>query len=339
MKKNTGIILLGHGSKALNAEAVLSQIAQQLEKAVQIKIKIASLQFNSPTLEDSAKEFAAEGVNNIVVAPLFFYKGAHMTEDIPEVITAIERQYPDLSIELAENIGADPRIVTVLSERIKTVMDKSNENLNPQTVKGLEIQEESFRIIENELGETDLTREEKDVLIRLIHTTGDISLKSHTVFNNEPIKKGLLALNEGTSVVVDVNMVAAGINQRLLKLLNGRVICNINHPAIIDKAMHNGHTRSFYAMEKSLSEAGRNPIVLVGNAPTALHMLCDLIEAEKITPALVIGMPVGFVEAKESKERLAGLSVPSIIVTGTRGGSPLAAATLNAILVMTRQYA
>lgn len=334
MKKDTGIILLGHGSKAPNAQTVLSDIADQLAGATGTKIKIASLQFNSPTLENSAKDFAAEGITNIIVAPLFFYKGAHMTEDIPEVIDAIKLGNPMLEIALAENIGADPMIVAVLSERIKSVLKNNSVVSNPQTAKGKMIQAESFGIIEGALGDIALEHGEKEVLVRLIHTTGDLSLKSNTVFNERPVEKGLEALTGGCAVVVDVNMVVAGINQRILRSLNGRIICNIDHPAVTDKAMENGQTRSFYAMEKSLEEAGQSPVVLVGNAPTALHKLCDLIEAGKIKPALVIGMPVGFVEAKESKERLAKLATPSIIVTGTRGGSPLAAATLNAILAM-----
>lgn len=334
MKDDTGIIILGHGSKSPNAQIVLSDIASQLEEAAGLKIKTASLQFNTPTLEDSVKEFIDHGINNIVVAPLFFYKGAHMTEDIPEIISSIKNNYAGLKIELAENIGADPKVASILSERIKTAIENSNENLNPQTVKGRQIQAESFRLIEQQLGELALEQKEKAVLVRLIHTTGDISLKDHAFFKGQPIQKGIEALTGGSSVVVDVNMVAAGINRRLLKTLRGRIVCNINHPAVIDRAMKNGQTRSFYAMEKSLGEAGQNPVVLVGNAPTALHKVCDLIEAKKIKPALVIGMPVGFVEAKESKERLAKLSVPSIIVMGTRGGSPLAAATLNAILTM-----
>jgi precorrin-8X/cobalt-precorrin-8 methylmutase len=199
-----------------------------------------------------------------------------------------------------------------------------------QKIGPLEIEAESFRIIESELGPTDFTEEEFAVVRRCIHATGDFSFAENMRFHPEAIKAALMALRGGKNILVDVNMAASGISKALLKKFGGKVICRVAEAETEDQAGNGTMTRSEAAVERAIND--NIGIVAVGNAPTALLKVMDLIEQGTFTPDLVIGVPVGFVNALESKALLASKSYPYITSLGRKGGTPVAVAAVNALL-------
>ena len=199
-----------------------------------------------------------------------------------------------------------------------------------QKIGPLEIEAESFRIIEAEIGPTDFTAEQFAVVRRCIHATGDFSFADNMRFHPEAIRAALEAIRKGRNILVDVNMAGAGIVKPLLKKFGGEVICRVAETATVDKAASGNMTRSEAAVERAIQD--NIGIVAVGNAPTALLKVMELIEQDLFTPALVIGVPVGFVNAAESKEILADKSYPCITSLGRKGGTPVAVAAVNALL-------
>jgi len=194
-----------------------------------------------------------------------------------------------------------------------------------------QIETESMRLIR--AGLTRLWLEDEfPVVQRLIHTSGDPSLEQAIAIHPRAIACGLKALKEGANVITDVEMVRAGISKEKLKSLGGTVQSFLNAPGVAEQAKEWGITRSMTAIRMH-PESLRGSIVAIGNAPTALLEVLRLAENPETCPALIIGIPVGFVGAKESKDLLwARQSIPSITILGTRGGSPLAATVVNALI-------
>ena len=194
----------------------------------------------------------------------------------------------------------------------------------------LAIEGESFRIIEAELGPTDFSSEEFAVVRRCIHATGDFSFADNMRFGPGAVEAGLTAIRAGKNILVDVNMAAGGISKGLLEKFGGRVICRINEADTVNRAREEGKTRSEVAMEQAVDD--NIGIVAIGNAPTALLKTMEMMEQGTFTPDLVIGVPVGFVNAAESKDILNGQSYPFITALGRKGGTPVAVAAVNALL-------
>jgi precorrin-8X/cobalt-precorrin-8 methylmutase len=194
-----------------------------------------------------------------------------------------------------------------------------------------QIEAESMRIIRAGLTRP-WTRDEYPVVERLIHTSGDPSLEQDIAIHPQAIACGLRALKDGATVITDVEMVRAGIAKEKLKSLGGTVECFLNAPEVAEKAKEWGITRSMTAFRMH-PERLCGSIVAIGNAPTALLEVLRFAENPDTRPALIIGIPVGFVGAKESKDLLWDRQeIPSITVIGTRGGSPLAATVVNALI-------
>lgn len=199
-----------------------------------------------------------------------------------------------------------------------------------QQIAPLEIEAESFRIIERELGPTRFSPEEFAVVRRAIHATGDFSFADNLRFHPQAISAGLAAIRAGKNILVDVNMAASGVSAALLARFGGRVICRVAEPETAAMAKVNGTTRSDAAMARSIGD--NIGIVAVGNAPTALLKVMSLIELGLFAPDLVIGVPVGFVNAAESKQLLVEKDYPFIAALGRKGGTPVAVAAVNALL-------
>jgi len=194
------------------------------------------------------------------------------------------------------------------------------------------IEQKSYQIINEALHKNGLSFPEEiyPLIQRAIHATGDLSLAGDFIFHPQAVKEGIAALKRGASLVCDVKMVMVGINRSLLKRLGIQIFCLIDDPEVISEASRRGLTRAYVAMEKGLSLPGEK-IIVVGNAPTALLPVLKAIENKK-APALVIGVPVGFVGAPEYKTLLAQQKTPFITLKGTRGGSAIAVALVNALL-------
>ncbi len=200
---------------------------------------------------------------------------------------------------------------------------------------GPDIEAKSFAVIDAEASRPDVHPAEWEVMRRAIHTTGDISLGESFRFSHDPFVAGIRALQAGVPIFCDSNMIRAGISlARLRAVCPGytpeSLHCHVADPDVAAEAKASRLPRSLFALRKArpILDGG---IAVFGNAPVALLELNRLIIEEGIRPALVIGMPVGFVHVNESKEELVQLPIPSIVIEGRRGGSPLAVSTIHAV--------
>ena len=196
------------------------------------------------------------------------------------------------------------------------------------------IEERSMEIIAPYLESLQLSPEATKVFSRIIHAAGDPEYSKVIEIHPEAIAAGCAAIAGGCDIFCDVEMVRTGINKRRLAEYGGTVHCLIGDEQVAIQAKELGITRSMVAM-RTFGEKLHGSIVAIGNAPTALFELLSMMKETNIRPALIIGVPVGFVGAAESKDYLAETSpVPYITVRGNKGGSPIAAATTNALLYM-----
>ncbi len=196
-----------------------------------------------------------------------------------------------------------------------------------------EIERESFRRITEELGDRTFPVGIDLVVKRVIHTTADFSFADTLLFSEDVVEKGKEAIRRGACVVTDTNMALAGINKRRLAKFGAAARCFMAEADVVAEARERGVTRAAISMERAAALVAARPLILaVGNAPTALIKIKELVDAGMMEPALLIGVPVGFVNVVEAKELFVGSSIPHIIARGQKGGSTVAAAIVNAIL-------
>lgn len=200
--------------------------------------------------------------------------------------------------------------------------------IQPQAIEGL-----SFDMITEELGEHPFTDEQYPIVQRVIHASADFELGRSLVFHQDAIKVGVEAIRSGKPVVADVQMVQVGINKPRLEQFGGDVRVYISDPDVIEEAKKQNVTRAIMSVRKAIKEAD-GAIFAIGNAPTALLELIRLVKTGEARPSLIVGMPVGFVSAAESKEELAKLDVPFITNIGRKGGSPVTVAAINALSLL-----
>lgn len=200
-----------------------------------------------------------------------------------------------------------------------------------EIIKPMEIEKRSFAIITELLGEKQPSPENEAVVKRVIHTTADFDYADNLIFSEGAVAKGIEALRNGCDIVTDTKMALAGINKTILTKLGGTAHCFISDEDVAAEAKERGVTRALVSMEKA-AKLEKPCIFAIGNAPTALVSLKELMEAGKLRPALIIGVPVGFVNVVESKELILQSAVPHIVARGRKGGSNVAAAICNALL-------
>ena len=207
-----------------------------------------------------------------------------------------------------------------------------------QTRKGQGIEDESMQIIDDEVGSHQYDKFQWPIVRRVIHATADFDFagKNKIIFHKDAVMNGINALKEGCSIVVDVNGVIGGMNKQNPKDFGNKVICNISDPDIAEQAKKENKTRSQMSMRAAASEINGG-VVAIGNAPTALLEVIQMISEGITKPALIIGIPVGFVAAAESKEELQMIDVPFITNTGRKGGSSCAASIVNALFKLLRE--
>jgi len=207
-----------------------------------------------------------------------------------------------------------------------------------QTRKGQGIEDESMQIIDDEVGSHQYDKFQWPIVRRVIHATADFDFagKNKIIFHKDAVMNGINALKKGCSIVVDVNGVIGGMNKQNPKEFRNKVICNISDPDIAERAKKENKTRSQISMRAAASEMNGG-IVTIGNAPTALLEVIQMISEGITKPALIIGIPVGFVAAAESKEKLQTIDVPYITNAGRKGGSSCAASIVNALFKLLRE--
>ena len=200
------------------------------------------------------------------------------------------------------------------------------ENLAP-----MDIEKRSFEIITEILGQRQLDPENELVIKRAIHTTADFDYADNLVFSPHAVQRGIAALKDGCDIVADTQMAKSGINKTILGKLGGQVHCFMSDADVAQEAKARGVTRAMVSMERAAT-LNKPCIFAIGNAPTALICIRELIDAGKLNPALIVGVPVGFVNVVESKELILELDTPHIVARGRKGGSNVAAAICNAML-------
>jgi precorrin-8X/cobalt-precorrin-8 methylmutase len=197
------------------------------------------------------------------------------------------------------------------------------------------IEKQSFDIIESEIGSHDYIDNEWAVVRRVIHATADFDFakSDRIIFHEKAIESAFLAFSKKSFVVTDVEMVLHGINKKSLLDLNLTGVCLINDPQIKEISKKSNKTRSEIAMQKAADRINGG-IVVIGNAPTALYELISMIKEKKTLPLLVIGIPVGFVSAVESKIDLSKMDIPYITNIGRKGGSSAASSIINSLMLL-----
>lgn len=203
--------------------------------------------------------------------------------------------------------------------------------MDMEYIKPAEIEKRSFEIITQELGDRQFPEEIAPVVKRVIHTTADFDYADNLMFSPHAVRQALQAIQDGAHIVTDTNMAKSGINKKILAKFGGEVHCFVAEPDVAAEAKQRGVTRSTVSMERA-AKLHVPLIFAIGNAPTALIQLEKMIAAGQLHPELIVGVPVGFVNVVESKERIMQAGVPYIVARGRKGGSNVAASIINALL-------
>jgi precorrin-8X/cobalt-precorrin-8 methylmutase len=196
----------------------------------------------------------------------------------------------------------------------------------------MDIENKSFEIIGEEMAPHSFTEEELKIVKRVIHTTADFNYAEIIYIREKAIESAKKLLKSGITIYTDTNMALSGINKKALKDLKCKVCCYVDLPEVAEIAKERGITRSMAAVEKAVMDGVE--FFVFGNAPTALYRLKELTLEGKCTPGFIVGAPIGFVGAAESKEEIEKLKVPMITIRGRKGGSSVAAAIVNSLMYM-----
>lgn len=202
------------------------------------------------------------------------------------------------------------------------------EKVKLQNVLPADIENRSMEIIESEMARVDLDPYEKPIIKRAIHTSADFDYLENLKFSKDAVIKGIEAIKNGAIIVTDTNMAKAGVNKAAIEKFGGQVMCFMADEDVAVEAKANGTTRATACINKA-AKLGKPVIFAIGNAPTALVRIYELVKDGVLKPELVIGVPVGFVNVVESKELIMDLEIPYIVAAGRKGGSNIAAAICN----------
>lgn len=336
------VLILGHGSPVSKANHTLHEVAKSVkEKGGYDIVQPAFLQFEHPDFSEAVDILVKQGAEKIIVHPYFLYMGSHVTKDLPFEIDTAVKKYPNLKFFLAPHLGYHEKLVDVAIERIEQIMGHGKNKSTPcplplAPVFQHPIEAESFKIIGGQLDESRFDAMELPIVKRLVHTTADFEYADLVRFGNNAIKAGIDAISRGADIITDVRMVEVGINKERFSKFGGHIRCFAADADVIAQAQKDNITKTSAAMRKAL-EYIYNNIVVIGNAPTALLELIKIIKEAEARPAVVVGVPVGFVGAEESKEELMKLNIPYISIKGKKGGSTIAVAIVNALLMMAEE--
>ena len=338
------IILVGHGSPKKDANH-MDFVGRWVHSMIHPGcagscVRVCYLQFAEPGLKETIGR-AVKDLNpvRIIIHPYFLNPGMHVTRDIPEIIGEARALYPGVDFIYTEPLGVSAGIVKAAVERIEAAR-----GIGPG-----EIEKRSFaRISEEALDKLEkVPAQARPVVQRVVHATGDFDFIDTLIFHPNAVAAGLDAIKRGMDIVTDVNMARVGINQKILSGFGGKAVCAIGEASEGGLNTEAARGKTIYQEKQSYCEktrtaiginhAARHPnagIIAIGNAPTALYECIDLVNRGEIRPGLVIGVPVGFVRAVEAKALLASMDFPFITNAGRKGGSAVAAAIVNALLII-----
>jgi precorrin-8X/cobalt-precorrin-8 methylmutase len=333
------IILIGHGSPKKDANR-LGIIADMLHRSLHPGctrecVRVAYMEFAEPSIPEALDSEARRGAKKIIIHPFFLNAGVHVTKDIPEMINGAESRHPGVEFVYTEPLGVHEKLVQVVIERIHGATFSAP----------ADIEKKSFEIISEEADFSDVPARQAPIIKRVIHSTADFEFKKTLLFHPDAVRTGIEAIRSGMNILTDIEMVKAGINRRRLSKWGGRVICHIGKS---DVGAHcnaplrgSSKTRAEIGIEAALREDNNIGIVAIGNAPTALLKMIEILTETGASPCaptnsvpLVVGVPVGFVKALESKALLSNQRFPFITNLSRKGGTPVAVAIVNALLKM-----
>jgi precorrin-8X/cobalt-precorrin-8 methylmutase len=324
-KANTekvGVLLISHGSPRDEANDAFAELTAKVATRLDSKnILPTFFSIKRPNIMDQVGKLAQQGIKRIIMLPYFLGNGQHIRADIPAQLEQCSEQYPEIEIEFLSTLQGEPGVEDVLTERLMPYLN----NGAPLPSLGGDIAKLSHNIIDRRLSYDKSDDKTKAVIRRVIHATADFSFAQSMRISPDAIEKGCDALNAGCPIICDVNMVKAGMTS-----VDNEILCKIKSEDVIKAAKEKSTTRAAAAMEK-LQDRLQGSIVVIGNAPTALFKIMEIAASGGPKPALVIGLPVGSVGPRESKLALIDSGLSYITNTNFRGGSPVAAAALNAV--------
>ncbi|MDH4163233.1 MAG: precorrin-8X methylmutase [Nitrospirota bacterium] len=327
------ILLLGHGSPKKDANQ-LDQVAGILHRLIhpgcaETCVRVAYMEFAAPKIPDAIKQAVGDGAKKVILHPFFLTAGQHVTKDIPEMIDEARAAYPGVQFIYTEPLGIHEKLAHIALERISAA-----DPLAPAA-----IEKRSFDILSAEADLGKIPADRLPIVQRVIHATADFDFKDTLTFHPDAVAAGLAAIKAGRDILTDVEMVRTGINKKWMHPWGGKVICAIQNTGAqgreSNEQVPEGKTRAELGIEKAFKENPNIGIVVIGNAPTALLKTIELLNSELRTrnsELLVVGVPVGFVKAVESKALLAEQQFPFITALGRKGGTPAAVAIVNALL-------
>ncbi|MFW5731396.1 MAG: precorrin-8X methylmutase, partial [Desulfonatronovibrionaceae bacterium] len=289
MMNRQAIIILAHGSRNVQARKSFLNMVETVGRRTQAKVAAAFFSLGEPDLAQSVDSLARAGADEITIFPFFLFDGSHVRHDIPALVKGLEEKHPGILFRVLNSLEHEPLMPEIILERIWEYSGY------PRYQPGEDIEAASLDFIRNMLGQWP-DRAGREIAARVVHASADFSLGRCLKFHAEAIKAGQQALKEDKQIVCDVSMVRSALTGC------SNVLCAVDQPDAASRAKARGITRAAAGME-ILAEHLNGAVAVVGNAPTALWKILDLAD-EGIVPDLVIGVPVGFVGAAQSKQAL-----------------------------------
>jgi precorrin-8X/cobalt-precorrin-8 methylmutase len=320
------ILVVSHGCRRPEVNqrfiALVERIASRLGD---VEVLPALFSHGPPSIFDQVAVLAARGQRRIVLMPYFLYSGRHITVDIPPLLDECRQKFPQVELEMLPTLENEPAVEDVVVERLTPLA-------GPQAAlpkEGAAIERRSFEIIQRQLGDWGpADQDAQQIIRRIVHATADVSFARSMRIHPQAIERGRAALAADKPIVCDVKMLQAAMTK-----VRVEVLCAIDQAEATALAQARGCTRAAAAMEL-LAPRLEGAIVAIGNAPTALWKIMEMARDGGPRPALVVGLPVGFVGARESKLALLQSDLCYITNTSPRGGSPVAAAAINALATL-----
>lgn len=339
----TCLILIGHGSKLGHNKQTIEKLAEIIRKRAKFgSIEICFMVRNKPSIPQVLEKVVKQGATKIVFIPTFLAHGVHTKCEIPEILKEKQKELGlDGKIEVfyGEPLGSDQRIAEMVEENaLKTLGQETSEETKVAETRNLvastDMYKTSMSIIRHLISDVLQKVPESHVPIieRVVHTTADPEFAKLVVIEEKAVEAGVAAIRSGAKIVTDVKMVKAGINPTRVKRFGGQIFTYLDDERVIELAKKEEITRSAAAMRLAVKDGLENSIVAIGNAPTAAFEISKAVKQGLVKPALIIATPVGYVGAAESKEEVASLPVPFVVIRGPKGGSALAVAVFNALL-------
>lgn len=335
------VLLIGHGSSDRNAHDAFVHTAEAIRPRYR-NVHHCFLELDSPNIEQGVMQAVAKQPKVLLMMPYFLHKGAHIKRDVVNDVSAALDKAQFKNAYMARHLGVDDKLVNLIVERAKEVENRQGPDgsfgtaaSRSMTERAFDIEKRSFEIIDSEVGPHNYDSLQWPLVRRVIHATADFEFAGNgkILFHERAIESAFSAVKNRCTIVTDVDMVLAAINKKSLSDLGLRTACYISDRSVAEEAKRIGKTRSEMAMRHAAKEIDGG-IVVVGNAPTALLEVISMVKEGVVRPALIVGIPVGFVSAPESKEALAKADVPFITNVGRKGGSPAASSIINALLLL-----